>query len=377
MDKFIMQTRIYMGEGALQCLKEFDIHRAFVVCDPFMKDSGMVTNITSILEQHGICYEIFAEVKPNPDLGIVQEGLRRVVAFRPDAMISMGGGSAIDVAKSLDYLFRKYDNTATICTIAVPTTSGTGSEVTSAAVITDQNDGVKIPFADRTIIPDVAVLDPELTASVPPSVTADTGMDVLTHALEAYVGSGHNDFTDASSEKSMQLIWEYLEEAVKNGANRTARMHMHNASCLAGVAFNVAGVGLCHSMAHAFGEQFHVAHGRANAMILPFVLAYNAGLDSDEESPVLMRYEKAANLLGISAGTPKATVHILINRIRILEKKIAIPQHISELGISREDFDAAIEEMAGHAYNDPCNKTNPFMPTKDDIVSLFCQLRDY
>ena len=377
MDKFIMKTRVYMGQGALECLNEFDIHRVFIICDPFMKTSGMVEQVTAMLQQRGVTFEIYADVKPNPDVTIIKEVFRYAVQFKPDAIISMGGGSAIDVGKSIDYLYRRRESHINICTIAIPTTSGTGSEVTSAAVITDQRDNVKIPFSDRSIIPDVAILDPSLTVSVPASVTADTGMDVFTHALEAFVGKKRNDFTDASGEKALKLVWENLEKCVRDGTDIDARMHMHNASCLAGIAFNAAGVGLCHSLAHAFGEQFHVSHGRANAMLLPFVIAYNAGVDSEKDSESLMLYVKAANLLGISSGTPKGTVHIFINRLRNFEKKIGIPQHLSELGISIEDFNQNLTQMTLHAINDPCNDTNPVVPSLDDITSIFEQFRDY
>ena len=376
MDKFIMKTHIHMGSGALQSLTDYTCDRAFIVCDPFMKDSGMVNRITDLLEKKNIVFEVFAEVRPNPDLTVVQNGLNRVVAFRPDAIISLGGGSAIDVAKALDFMYRQYDPAAQLCTVAVPTTSGTGSEVTSATVITNQAENVKIPFADPSIIPNVAILDPDLTKSVPPAVKADTGMDVFTHAIEAYVARDHNDFTDAGAEKAMRLVWTNLEKTVRDQEDEDARTHMHNASCLAGLAFNEAGVGLCHSMAHALGESLHISHGRANAVLLPYVIAYNAKLTAAQNRETLLRYEAAANALGIYEDTPEKAVRTLVGQIRALEKRIGIPQRLSEMKINIEDFNAALEEMTEHAFVDPCNDTNPIMPSRNDILELFCLLRD-
>ena len=224
------------------------------------------------------------------------------------------------------------------------------------------------------MVPDVALLDPELTATVPPHITADTGMDVLTHAFEAYVSTAAGDFTDACAEKAIRMAWKYLECAVTDGGNMEARERMHNASCLAGVAFNGASLGICHSMAHALGARFHLAHGRSNAILLPHVIAWNAGLETAGEEAALGRYVEIAHMLGISAGTPKATVHGLIRQIRNLMKRIGIPEQITELGVEREEFLSAVEDMAEKAAADACTDTNPRRPEKAEFEDIYRRL---
>jgi len=224
------------------------------------------------------------------------------------------------------------------------------------------------------MVPDVALLDPELTATVPPHITADTGMDVLTHAFEAYVSTAAGDFTDACAEKSIRMVWNYLERAVADGGDMEARERMHNASCLAGVAFNGASLGICHSMAHALGARFHLAHGRSNAILLPHVIAWNAGLEAAGEEAALGRYVEIANMLGISAGTPKATVHGLIRQIRNLMKRIGIPEQITELGVEQEEFLHAVEDMAEKAAADSCTDTNPRRPEKAEFEDIYRRL---
>ena len=258
--------------------------------------------------------------------------------------------------------------------MAVPTTSGTGSEVTSFAVISDPEAQAKYPLRDASMVPDAAFLDPALTATVPSGITADTGMDVLTHGLEAYVSTQSGDFTDACAEKAVRMVWEYLEQAVADGGNMDARAHMHNASCLAGVAFNGASLGICHSLAHALGARFHIPHGRSNAILLPHVIAYNAGLEEAGETEALFRYARIANMLGISAGTPKATVHGLIRQIRNRMKRIGIPELITELGIDREEFQQSVGSMAAKALEDNCTATNPRKPALKELEDIYGRL---
>ena len=310
MEDFIMSTKIYMGEGSCDKIREFQIERAFIVCDPFMQTSGMTDLISDKLSDMGAEYQIFAEVVPDPDLTVIQKGLNQLNIFRPDTVFAIGGGSAIDTAKSIVYLYCNMHQIKRPCIIALPTTSGTGSEVTSFAVITDHDAGIKYPLIDAELIPNVVFLDPALTASVPASVTADTGMDVLTHGLEAYVSTKANDFTDAGAEKAIRMVFQYLERCVADGHDMDARTHMHNASCLAGTAFNIASLGICHSMAHALGERFHLPHGRCNAVFLPLVIEFNAGLDLTGESETLLRYAELANNLGIASATPLSLIHI-------------------------------------------------------------------
>ncbi|MBS1483045.1 MAG: iron-containing alcohol dehydrogenase, partial [Clostridium sp.] len=194
------------------------------------------------------------------------------------------------------------------------------------------------------------------------------------HALEAYVSTRSGDFTDACAEKAVRMVWKYLEQAVADGGNMEAREHMHNASCLAGVAFNGASLGICHSLAHALGARFHIPHGRSNAILLPHVIAYNAGLEEAGETEALLRYAQIANMLGISAGTEKATVHCLIRQIRNLMKRIGIPEQVTELGVKREEFGQWVEDMAGKALQDNCTATNPRKPELKELEDIYGRL---
>ncbi len=374
MEQFIMNTKIYMGNGSLEILKKLAIKRAYIICDPFMKQSGRAEEIGELLAQSGACFEIFSEVVPDPTIAVVTRGIEGMCAFGPDTVIALGGGSAIDTAKAVSHLYSAMEGGTKPVLVAVPTTSGTGSEVTSFAVISDPEAQAKYPLRDPSLVPDVALLDPKLTATVPKNITADTGMDVLTHALEAYVSTQATDFTDACAEKAIRLVWAYLERAVADGSDMEARERMHNASCLAGVAFNGASLGICHSMAHALGARFHLAHGRSNAILLPHVIAYNAGLDAAGETVALGRYVEVANMLGIAAGTDKATVHGLIRQIRNLMNRIHIPEQITQLGVEREEFLAAVPGMADKAAADSCTETNPVIPTKEEFESLYRRL---
>ena len=371
MEQFIMNTRIYMGAGSLEKIRDLEIERAYIICDPFMKQSGKADQIAALLSERGACWEIFSEVVPDPTIDVVTKGIEGMCAFRPDTVIALGGGSAIDTSKAVSHLYAAMDKERRPRLVAVPTTSGTGSEVTSFAVISDPEAKAKYPLRDAAMVPDVALLDPELTATVPPHITADTGMDVLTHAFEAYVSTASGDFTDACAEKAIRMVWKYLECAVTDGGNMEARERMHNASCLAGVAFNGASLGICHSMAHALGARFHLAHGRSNAILLPHVIA---GLETAGEEAALGRYVEIANMLGISAGTPKATVHGLIRQIRNLMKRIGIPEQITELGIDREEFLSAVEDMAEKAAADACTDTNPRRPEKAEFEDIYRRL---
>ena len=374
MDMFAVKTKIYMGEHSLAQMKELPMKKAYIVCDPFMKQSGMIDQITDILAEIHVQYEIFAEVIPDPTIEVVSRAVSRMLKFVPDTVIAFGGGSAIDTAKAVNYMYGHMQSHGKVCLLAIPTTSGTGSEVTSFSVISDPQTGAKYPLVSGHMLPDAAFLDPGFTLSVPPHITADTGIDVLTHALEAYVSTKAQDFTDACAEKAIRLAWRYLEVTVKDGANLDARMHMHNASCLAGIAFNEASLGICHSLAHALGGRFHIPHGRSNAMLLPYVISYNAGLDTSSETSVLRRYGEIAEMLGIWGSSEKSSVHLLIQKIKNLIRQSGIPQYVTDLGIEHEAFAAAVPEMAKLAMDDRCTKTNPVIPDPAALEAIYMQL---
>lgn len=367
MEQFIMKTKVYMGESALEHLQDFDMERVFLICDPYMQESGMVHIITDILEKRQAVYEVFSDVVPDPDMQVVTAGIEKMINFKPDTLIALGGGSALDTAKSVRYICEHGMYGKKVRLIAIPTTSGTGSEVTAFAVISDKEKNVKYPLRDDAMMPDVALLDPELIVSVPASVTADTGMDVLTHAIEAFVSTKHCDFGDAFAKKAISLVFGYLPEVVKCGEDRFARERIHNASCMAGVAFNSTSLGLCHSMAHAMGARFHISHGRSNAMLLAHVIVYN-GVSAAK------RYVELADLLDISCSTDQAAVLGLARKVTQLCRKVGIPAKAEQLGISREEFRNAIPEMAETALADPCTETNPRKPTKREIEELYEKL---
>lgn len=371
MGSFKMPTKIFSGMGSLKSISQGCCKRALVVCDPFMVESGKVAEITLLLEKAEVPYLVFSEVVPDPTIEVVTKGLAQAISIEPDAIVALGGGSALDTAKAVKYIYEQADPDRKVQLICIPTTSGTGSEVTSFAVISDPATNGKFALVDDSMIPEIAILDPDLTLSVPTGVTADTGMDVLTHTLEAYVSTEATDFTDACAEKAMRIVWQDLVKVVGNGQDAHLREKIHNASCLAGMAFSEASLGICHSLAHALGGRFHVPHGRANAILLPHVIAYNAGLDMQREQPALKKYQEAANLLGIAAGTPKATVNLLVVGIKQMAKQMQIPQTINGLGIDAEEFEAAIPAMAQAAMKDTCTITNPRTPRAEELEAIY------
>ena len=371
LDKFDLHTKIFIGSASFDKMLE-QRRRVFIVTDKFMHESGRVSYLTDKIKAEGAKWEIFSDVTPDPDIETVTAGVAKILEFQPDTVIALGGGSPIDAAKAIVYFAAKQIDLRDCPFVAVPTTSGTGSEVSKFAVITDRARGIKYPLIDDTLLPDYAVLDAELTCSVPPKVTADTGLDVLTHAIEAFVCTEANAFTDALAEKSVKLVDHYLLLAYKEPDNREARQGMHNASCLAGVAFSNAGLGLCHSMAHAMGAQFHIPHGRANAILLPVVMSFNAGCETTL-TPVATRYAELASLIGMGATSMRQSALNLIHMVRRLQQRMGVPQCIKDAGVSAEDFETALDTMADAALADRCTATNPKLCTKEDIIELYRQ----
>lgn len=374
MNRFKMPTEIYFGQDALGVLKELDLGNVLIVCDPFMESSHMVDNITVLLDECSTKYVLFSEVVPDPTIQVVTKGLQAALNIQPQSIIALGGGSALDTAKAIREIYRESTQVKEVQLVCIPTTSGTGSEVTAFSVITDAEEQAKYALVSDEMIPEIAILDPELTKTVPEAITADTGVDVLTHCFEAFVSTNASDFTDACAEKAIKMVWAYLLEATQNGSNLLAREKMHNASCLAGIAFSEASLGICHSLAHALGGRFHIPHGRANAMILPFVISYNAGLDLPEEIATLDRYVLIAELLGIKAGTKKATVRALISKLNRYTDQLGIPKQIEAMGVETSDFLSALSSMSEKALADKCTLTNPRVPTIQDLEGIYKKL---
>ncbi|EAC4396369.1 1-propanol dehydrogenase PduQ [Listeria monocytogenes] len=373
MQKVSFKTDLYIGQGATDRLLDFKDKQIFIVTDPFMVSSGMINAITEKIDSSNT-YTIFSEIIPDPPIENVVAGIEVLNECDANLMIAIGGGSAIDAAKAMKFFGQKLGTVRAMPFIVIPTTSGTGSEVTSFSVITNKEKAIKYPLITDAILPDEAILDADLVKSVPPAITADTGMDVLTHALEAYVSTKANDYSDAMAEKVIQLVFTYLERAYKDGNDLEAREKMHNASCLAGMAFNITSLGLNHGIAHTAGAKFKIPHGRMNTLLLPHVISYNAGITSDfgnnPDNRAAERYTAIAKLLKMPASNTRLGVRSLINAIKQLQKKLNMPTTLKECGISRTDLNENIAQIAEGALNDGCTATNPRIPTETDVSAI-------
>lgn len=377
MENFYIKTNIYFGKGSLQRLLQVQNKRVFIVTDPFMVSSGMINTITENLQSNEVT--VFSDIVPDPPIQLVVKGIDAIQKANPEVLIALGGGSSIDAAKAMKDFAKQIVSIKDIEFIAIPTTSGTGSEVTSFAVITDQEKGTKYPLVSDALLPDVAILDPDLVKSVPGKITADTGMDVITHALEAYVSTKATDFTDALAEKALVLAFKYLLPAYKDGKNMEAREKMHNASCLAGIAFNSASLGLNHGMAHVIGGKFHVPHGRTNSILLPYIIDFNAdivGYEGNDFSVAAKKYAHIAKLVGLSASNARMGVRSLINEIKKMQKEMDMPSNLKACGVSVDEVNNLKEEIAKLALEDACTSTNPKVPTVLQVVEILNKIKD-
>lgn len=371
MNTFEITTKIKFGEGALGYLKQLKGQRAFVVTDPFMVKSGMIDKVTKELDSGS--FEVFSDVVPDPPMDLVTKGVEAVLKFQPDCVIALGGGSSIDAAKAIMDFARKIGNLKDMSFIAIPTTSGTGSEVTSFAVITDKEKGVKYPLVSDSLLPDIAILEPELVKSVPPAIVADTGMDVLTHAVEAYVSTAATDFSDALAEKAVELVFKYLKRSYDSSTDMEAKEKMHNASCLAGLAFNLASLGINHAIAHNIGGKLHIPHGRTNALLLPYVIEYNANIDGFSPSNYTKsaeKYAELAKLVGIQGATTRLLVKNFIKEITRLQREMKMPTTLRECKVTNEELMKAKTDIAKGALEDACMLTNPREATTSDILEI-------
>lgn len=405
MQWFKVPPKVYFEKNAIQYLEKMpDINRVFIVTDEMMVDLGYIDQVEYYLRKRNkpVQIEIFSAVEPDPSKETVFKGAEAMRAFNPDAIISVGGGSPMDAAKAM-WLFYEYPEVdfngmkqkfldirkrvfkypkmgEKAKFVAIPTTSGTGSEVTSFSVITDAETNTKYPLADYELTPDVAIVDPQFVMSVPKKVTADTGMDVLTHAIEAYVSNMANDYTDGLAIKAIQLVFEYLPQAYQNGNDEKAREKMHNASAIAGMAFANAFLGINHSLAHKLGAQFHIAHGRANAILMPHVIRYNAkkptkfvSFPKYEHFIADERYAEIARVLGLPARTTEEGVESLIRAIYELASQLDIPMGIEAQGVDANEFETVVDDLAERAFEDQCTTANPKLPLVKELAEVYRQ----
>ena len=375
MYKISYKTELHVGKGALQQLSHYKNEHILVVADPFLKTSGTLDAILANFDDSNDIV-VFTDIVPDPPIETVVAGIKSAGDKPISIVLSIGGGSAIDASKAMYYFAKKQGAFSEAILIAIPTTSGTGSEVTSFSVITDAERGTKYPLVTKEILPDVAILDADLVLSLPGNITADTGMDVLTHAIEAYVSTKATDFSDALAEKAIKLVFEYLPKAYKNGQDVEAREKMHAASTLAGMAFNTASLGINHSLAHAAGAKFHVPHGRLNSILMPHVIQYNAGIEFNNrnrqatDKTVASRYQDIAKLLGCSASSPVSGVRQLIEAIKKLQRKLEMPTSLREYGVKADVFAQYKVEISEAALHDGCTPTNPRVPTAEELLKV-------
>ena len=378
MKEFDVRTRVYYGENALDRIKQLPYKKVMVIADPFVVKSGLYKHVTNRLKQAEILYEVYDNVVPDPPIQKVAEGIAEALRFRPDAIIAIGGGSAIDTSKAIKRLGRNNDETFLPKLIAIPTTSGTGSEVTSISVVTDPEVGTKYPLSSQNMIPDEAILDDVLVKSVPAGITAATGMDVLTHAVEASVSSQTNEFSSAMAEKAIEIVGEFLLRSWADNNDTRARRKMHVASCLAGLAFNASGLGLNHGMAHQLGAEFHIPHGVANSILLPYIIEFNSEItlyshQKESYNPCVRRYCNIARILGVFNLNEVVTIRSLISYVRFLAGQMKLPDSVHKAcpDLTEEEYLSKVTSMAEHAIQDDTVSTNPRVPTVDDVIEIY------
>jgi acetaldehyde dehydrogenase/alcohol dehydrogenase len=398
--------KVYFKKGcmpvALSELKDvYNKKRAFVVTDSFLYMNGYTKAITDKLNEMGIVYTVFSDVQPDPTLANAEAGAAAMKAFQPDTIIALGGGSAMDAAKIMwvmyehpevdfqDMAMRFMDIRKRVYTfpkmgdkayfVAIPTSSGTGSEVTSFAVITDQNTGVKYPLADYQLMPNMSIVDADNMMSQPKGLTSASGIDVLTHGLEAYASVMASDYTDGLALKSMKNVFEYLPTAYNDGTNVEARCKMADASCMAGMAFNNAFLGVCHSMAHKLGAYHHIPHGVANALLITLVMEFNAsevpakmGTFPQYQYPhTLARYAECARFCGVEGKDDAEVLKKFIAKVEELKKTVGIKATIKDYGVDEKYFLDTLDEMVENAFDDQCTGANPRYPLFSEIKEMY------
>ena len=371
MAKLFQTAELYHGQGSLSELKNITGKKAMIVIGgKSVKSNGTLARVEAMLKEINIETAVFSGVEPDPSIETVRKGAAAFAAFQPDWIIGLGGCSAIDAAKAMWAIYEHPDlsfeqmikiagvpplrNKAKF--IAIPATSGTGTEITALAVITDKVKGVKYPIVSYEFLPDISIVDGELCKSMPKNVTANTGLDALTHSVEAYVSNIDDNYADAFAKGGIQLVFDNLEKAYANPECGETRQNMHDASCLGGYAFTNAWLGIAHSLAHQIGGVFGVPHGCANAIVLPNVIRFNAKATN--------RYEDLAKLIG------KNTTEEFAQEIEALRSKLGVAGSVKEAGVSDQDWNARVKVMAEHAMADACTGFNPRKPTLEEMEQM-------
>jgi acetaldehyde dehydrogenase / alcohol dehydrogenase len=397
---FRIPDQIYFNLNAVENLGHFPSRSTIIITNPAMEQLGHVDIVRRYIPPQTL---VHVSVIPDaePDVKVVMQGVEALNFYKADQIIALGGGSVIDAAKIMKLKYESpeadleelaapfldlrkrvvqypTEKTSRARLIAISTTSGTGSEVTPFAVLTDKERGRKVTLADYSLSPDVAIVDPQFVMSMPRGLTADTGIDCLTHALEAGVSIYASPYTDSNAMQAIRMVFKYLPIAYEHPNNEEARSMMHNAACIAAIAFSNASVGVNHALAHAFGARFGVAHGRANALMLPHVIAYNASVPTKfMPSPnqrgyiAHKKYAMVADLLGLGGHTIDEKVQNLVTATEQLLDRLAIPRSIAELGISKEEFERAMPDLVKIAFDDPSGRSNPRMPLISELAELF------
>ena len=403
-----LPPKIYFERNSIKYLRDMkEMDKAMIVTDRGMYNLGYVEKIEDVIRRrrNKVDLELFFDVEPDPSIDTVEKGVELMRNFEPDVIIALGGGSSMDAAKVMwlmyehpevnfddikqkfmdirkrAFKFPELDKKARL--ICIPTTSGTGSEVTPFAVITDKRANKKYPLTDYALTPTVAIVDPELAMTMPASIAADTGIDVLTHAVEAYVSILASDFTDGWAKQAVKLVFDYLEESVTKGTP-IAREKMHNAASIAGMAFANAFLGMNHSLAHKIGGEFHVPHGRTNGILLPHVIKYNGTIPTKlniwpkiENYKADVKYMELAQLIGLKPKTPAEGVQMFADACEELCHKVGLASNFESQGIDKKEWDAAIHRMAMNAYEDQCTPANPRMPMVHDMEAILRTTWDY
>ncbi|TPE21208.1 iron-containing alcohol dehydrogenase [Clostridium perfringens] len=377
MARFTLPRDIYHGKDSLEVLKSLEGKKAFIVIGGgSMKRFGFLDKVLSYLKEAGMETKVFEGVEPDPSVETVMKGAKEMEAFEPDWIVSIGGGSPIDAAKAMWIFYEYPDFTFEKAIVpfglpklrrkakfvAIPSTSGTATEVTAFSVITDYKAKIKYPLADFEITPDIAIVDPSLAETMPEKLVAHTGMDALTHAIEAYTASLRSNFTDPLALKAIEMVNMHLVNSFKG--DMEARGEMHEAQCLAGMAFSNALLGIVHSMAHKVGAVFHIPHGCANAIFLPYVIKYNRKACED-------RYAQIARHIGLKGESERELTDDLIDLINKFNKELNIPSSMKEYGIEEDDFKANLKFIAHNAVLDPCTGSNPREVDDETMEKLY------